>query len=370
MLYNNLMQKIILLGIVLLGIGFVFTYSFDTETEAHLLDVPQKEETTQYITPTPEKKAEPVRSVSESVFVPYWQVSNLNGVEAYDTAIYFGVSVTEDGVNRSDQGFTRMNSFISNTSNKKKLLTVRMLNTDTNLKILENTDAQQTVIEDVMQVAKEHNFDGIVLDLELSVIPFSNVKDSINLFVKNFYTEAKRENLEMQVALYGDTYYRSRPYDVNTIATYTDGILIMAYDFHKSRGEPGPNFPFAGQKTYGYDFQQMIHDFSVDVPVEKLTVIFGMYGYNWKLGKEGMPLTGAKSFSLSDAEADFASTCIFENCKVIRDTESQEMKVSYTDEEGYKHAAWFEDETSVNTKIEYMKEQGIGQVSYWTWGYW
>lgn len=364
------MQKFILLGIALLFIGFVFSYSFRTETEAHPSEVAQKQESTQFNTPTPESNAAPVDEVEESVFVPYWNMTNLSEINDYDTAIYFGVSVTEDGINRTDQGFTNISTFTSNTSHNKKLLTIRMLDTDTNLQILEDAKAQETVISDIVSITKEYGFDGIVLDLELSVIPFTDVTESITLFTKQLSTELSSADLIFQVALYGDTYYRSRPYDVKTIGEEADAILIMAYDFHKSRGEPGPNFPLSGQKTYGYDFKQMIGDFTKDIPEEKISVIFGKFGYDWKLGKEGMPLTAATAFSLADAQGGFVPTCHYESCTVTRDEESQEMKVTFTDEEGYNHTAWFEDDDSIETKTAYLKEQGIGNVSYWVWGYW
>ncbi len=364
------MQKFILLVGALLFIGFIFSYSFRRETEAHPAEAVQQQETAQYATPTPVDKAVPAEDVEESVFVPYWSMSNLAALNTYETAIYFGISVTKDGVNTSDQGYAQLSNFISHTSTNQKLLTVRMLDTDTNLAILEDAKAKEQVIEDVVSTAKEYGFDGIVLDLELSVIPFTDVTESISLFTKQLSSALEENNLVFQVALYGDTYYRSRPYDVKKIAKEADKVLIMAYDFHKSRGEPGPNFPLKGRKTYGYDFQQMIRDFTTDVEPAKISVIFGKFGYDWTLGKEGMPLTGATAFSLADAQGGFVPTCNYASCKVSRDTEAKEMKITYKDAEGYNHTAWFEDEQSIEAKTQYLKEQGIGDVSYWVWGYW
>ena len=48
-----------------------------------------------------------------------------------------------------------------------------------------------------------------------------------------------------------------------------------------------PNFPFQDKNKWGYDFQQMISDFSADIPSEKLTIIFGMYGYDWTPQRAG-----------------------------------------------------------------------------------
>lgn len=368
--YNYAMQKFLLLVIILLCVGFVLNQYINKQTEAHPFEGTQ-ESTQKKVIPTQSTDSvKVVNTVEESTFVPYWHVQNMQELADYNSAIYFGISVTKEGVNTEDQGFANIQKFINTSPTVKNYLTVRMLNTETNLDILEDKQAQQSVIADVIRVTKEYGFDGLVLDLELSVIPFTNVKENISMFMASFSEELAKEQLYFGVTLYGDTYYRSRPYDVEKIGSYADEVYIMAYDFHKSRGEPGPNFPFSGQKKYGYDFQQMITDFSIDIPPEKLTIILGKYGYDWTLGSQGMPLTSATAFTLAEAEEGFVTNCTYISCSVRRDEESAEMKGSYIDEDGYTHAIWFEDEESIQVKTNYLKEQGIGSVSYWTWGYW
>lgn len=364
------MQKLFLLGIVLLGVGFIYVKHHDAQV---LKNTPSDTTETVVEAEKPvetEESVEPVSKLSKSVFVPYWNISNTSELSQYDSVIYFGVSANKDGIIKEDQGFANVSKFIQSTDNSKKYLTLRMLNAEDNLDILENSDAQKKIIDETIQLAKENDFNGVVLDLELSVIPFTNVKDNISLFVTSFSEELKKQDLDFLMTLYGDTYYRSRPYDVKVIGKEVDQVLLMAYDFHKSRGEPGPNFPLQGQHEYGYDFQQMIHDFTVDIPREKLAVVFGMYGYNWTLGSEDKPLKAATAIQLDSAEESFINSCDYTNCKVARDPDSTEMKATYKDDENYNHIVWFEDETSVEKKSDYLKKQGIGNISYWTWGYW
>lgn len=179
------------------------------------------------------------------------------------------------------------------------------------------------------------------------------------------------------MTIYGDALYRVRPYDVKELSPHVDQIYIMAYDFHKSRGEPGPNFPLtrsprrrfgeAGRsesegghkKEYGYDFQTMIADFTQIVPREKITVLFGMYGYDWTLGAQGKPLKAATAVPLLEIDTGGA----------IINPNSKEKYIEYLDDEGYEHVLWYEDHESVNVKIDYLKTQGIGRVGYWVWGY-
>jgi spore germination protein YaaH len=181
--------------------------------------------------------------------------------------------------------------------------------------------------------------------------------------------------------IYGDFQYRNRPYDLKILGKIADKILLMAYDFHKSGGEPGPNFPFdSGSQhspslrarpsniNYGYDFKTMISDVLSVVPKEKIEVVFGMYGYDWTLNEQGTPLKGAKALSLNEIRA-LISNDKFQIVNQSQITNSKEKSIDYTDSEGQKHIVWYEDEESADIKIKYLQGQGISQVSFWALSY-
>ena len=217
------------------------------------------------------------------------------------------------------------NSLTRQLVNQKSLLTVRMLDTDTNLAILENASSQLLVISQTLELVEKYGFDGVVLDLEVGVLSTDSVRKQITDFAEEFSSQAQTADQEFYMTIYGDTFYRTRPYDVKKLATYIDGLYVMAYDFHKSRGEPGPNFPFGSPPDGGslraspsdslrasqhdYSFQTMISDFSSVVPREKLNIIFGMYGYDWTLGAQGKPLKSATAISLTEIEYDILLNC-------------------------------------------------------------
>ncbi len=315
---------------------------------------------------TPEKPV-PADIAHEMMFIPYWNIPSGEETSEYDSLIYFGVAPDTDGSLKEDEGRSNLELFIERSSSaRKQYITVRMLNTETNIEILESPEAQEKLIREVTEIAQIYRFDGIVLDLEMSVIPFSDTKEDISDFIEKVSGSLHQENLEVLITLYGDTFYRGRPYDVSFLGEQVDGILIMAYDFHKSRGEPGPNFPFDRKEEY--DFKQMVQDFSKNVDNEKITVIFGMYGYDWTLGEQGLPLKSAQAIPLYEIESDILPGCNGD-CKISTDKTSSETKVTYSDSEGYDHVLWFESEDSVEVKMKYLEEQGIGGIGYWVWGY-
>ena len=138
-----------------------------------------------------------------------------------------------------------MPGFVQFTQGQDTYLTLRMLDTESNLKILEDPDLQEKIIADLIDITDQNRFDGVVLDLELSVLPFGDVKENISMFVSKLSEELHERDFTFLMTIYGDKYFRGRPYDINRLNNHVDEFMIMAYDFHKSYGEPGPNFPYS-----------------------------------------------------------------------------------------------------------------------------
>ena len=143
----------------------------------------------------------------------------------------------------------------------------------------------------------------------------------------------------------------------------------MAYDFSKAKGDPGPNFPLNGEGKYGYDFKIMVHDFLDVIPKHKLTIIFGMFGYDWKIDEKGRGREQAISKSTIAFEK-FMSTCAYKNTCVTKvDNQSAETNITYTSENKENHVIWFESFESVVRKKAFLTELDLRSVGYWAYSY-
>jgi spore germination protein len=297
--------------------------------------------------------------VSRSIFLPYWQYGNEFVLDnTYDRVIFF------------DPDMRSIDDFSDRTKQREyeKYLAI---------KVSDQEDLKEETKNRVITIVKKNNLKGIVLDLEIPIVFGDKNKQQINEFVKQFYTETKQNYKSFSLILYGDIFYRKRGYDLSYLNEYADEIMIMAYDFHKASGEPGPNFQFGGKDKYDYDFQQMIEDYLRFVPREKITVIFGMYGYDWTVDEKKRPIKPAEALTLNQVKQKFLDSCQWKNCLVSRDSLSKETEVDYVVpykmEDGVMgmeyHIVWFEDIESVKAKTEYLREKGIGKVAYWGYGY-
>ena len=344
--YINMMRKIFI-GVLIVALLYFGYISFGGK------NLINKSEKVSPVKTTSAPIESGLRMVKEkkSIFVPDWNVNRETIIDnSYDRWIYFGAE-------------SKKSQFVEALKGKelwytKKITTVYEL---TSLRVSE---------------FEEKNFEGVVLDLEINELPTEKLKGEINEGVYKFFKAAKKNNLKVTLALYGDLFYRKKPYDLKVLNDYCDEIMIMAYDFHKSYGEPGPNFPFNGREIYGYDFKIMIDDYLKFIPPEKLTMIFGMYGYDWLVDENKKPIRPAKAVTLNEINKNFINKCAWNNCVVKRDSVSTENEINYIysvvkDSVGYMdmHIVWGEDEQSVAAKSDYLKEKGIRSIGYWAWGY-
>lgn len=310
------------------------------------------------------------KPATTSLFVPYWTIGSEKITDNYDTLIYFGIEPNEYGINAIEPGYKNIGRFfqVVDTS-QKKLLTVRVVNNKNAAKLLDDQQYRKRVIAGSIDIAKENGFDGIVLDFEYQALGFESVINNITSFYADFSKMAKNEGLKFVVTMYGDAYFKLRPYDVKAIAQQSDQVLLMAYDFHKAGGEPGPNFPYRGKEKYGYDFSQMIEDFTKDVPKEKLAIIFGYFGYDWEVDEKNKAISMGKALSMREIEQKFVKSCKAKKCEYVQDKDAFETEVTYVDSNDKKHIIWYETQESVKIKNELLKKKGITATSFWAYSY-
>lgn len=357
------MKKIFFVFLIALGIIFYFLFFAKNESKENFRKKAQS------FSPTPSVQA--VSNEESLIFIPYWSLPKSSSDVPFDSLVYFGIKPDAVGIDKKDTGFSGLGKFSGINKGKKNYLVLRMLDQKLNQKILVDKNLNKKIINQTLEITKD-SFDGIILDLEISSMPFTSLTNNINNFVSTFHKEAKDKKIKFSIMLYGDTFYKLRPYDVLNLSNNSDGIFIMAYDFHKAGGNPGPNFPFSGKEKYGYDFKTMITDFLNFVPKEKITVVFGMFGYDWQ--KDDSSREPARALSLNEVINMFGKCQSGPpygevNCELKVDNLSAESQILYKDKSLKEHEVWFETMDSVSKKKEFLKGKGINKIAFWAYSY-
>lgn len=315
-----------------------------------------------------------------ALFVPYWTLDRditfetpaINSVKLQpNTLAYFGITANESGIDKNESGFLALSQFVEKTNriNAKKILTLRLLNDSVTEKILDSSHLQDTILSETTRLAQTYGFDGIMLDLEVHALATDSMTSKITTFITYASQQIKKNNLSFAISIYGDVFYRVRPYDIAKIDRQVDHVYIMAYDLHKAKGEPGPNFPLSATETHGYDISTMLADFTKYVDSSKITIIFGMYGYDWTVDDKDRPLKPATALTLSQINNRLSTNCIFDRCKALYDKSSTETEITYRDDKQLQHIVWFENERSVSHKIDYFLSKHFDSFAFWAYGY-
>lgn len=309
--------------------------------------------------------------VREYVFIPYWSFTKNIVTDSDYSLLYFGLGVDESGIIEDDEGYNKIEDFISYTPNaSERILSVRMTDKFVNAAVLENLKVQRDIATRSVELAEKYGFDGVLLDYETSAFGFESTTKNILSFYELFAEEVKSANLLFYVTLYGDNYFRARPYDVKRIGDLADKVIIMAYDFSKSRGNPGPNFPlYDTNGVYGYDLTTMVDDFQRDIDNLKLVIALGYFGYDWKVDVDGTATSNGIPLSTNEIKQNFVDECKYYECVFNRLQESLEPSIFYKDRDGNDHIVWFEDEQSVMKKKKFLEEKGILETAAWAYSY-
>ena len=312
----------------------------------------------------------PQKNPKQYLFVPYWAVVKKDDFSSFESLIYFGLGVNEKGIELNDKGYQNLSKFAEETKNKgDKILAVRMTDATINADIIKNKSLEENIATSSVSFAKNYGFNAILLDYETSAFGFDSTIRSITDFYTVFAKKTHEANLKFYVTMFGDTYFRARAYDAVKIGKLADKVFIMAYDFHKSKGNPGPNFPLYGKEEYGYDFSKMIEDFQKDISNDKIVVTLGYFGYDWRVDKTGSSIADGVPLSTNAITKEFITKCEFKKCNFSRLPNTNEPSIKYTDDNKEDHIIWCEDEISVSKKKEFLKTKGILEVAFWAYSY-
>lgn len=116
-------------------------------------------------------------------------------------------------------------------------------------------------------------------------------------------------------------------------------------------------------------YDRLLKDVLPIIPAEKLNLIFGLYGYDWKVDDQKRPITVGESMTTAQITKNLIDDFPVERCTVMNDALSGETEINYVDDSGRLHIVWFENERSVQTKSALLKSNQINSYAFWAYGY-
>jgi len=223
--------------------------------------------------------------------------------------------------------------------------------------ILTNTEAQNTLVNNVIQTLRQKNYYGLDIDFEY-IYPYD--RESYNNFLRRIVRTLKPLGYTITTALapkisaeQQGLLYEAHDYPVH--GALADHVILMTYEWGYTYGPPMAVAPIN-------EVRRVLNYAISAIPRQKIFMGMPNYGYDWTLPYR--PGTAARTVSNTGA-VDLAAR---EGAVILYDPISQAPFFNYYDDSGRQHVVWFEDARSILAKLTLANEYRVGGLSYWTIG--
>jgi len=215
-------------------------------------------------------------------------------------------------------------------------------------------------IPNIVTLAETTGMDGVNIDFEEI---WHGDRDSLVLFMQALSRACRAAGLELTMATMPLDHENA--YDFRALADTTDGLFIMAYNFHWQGGpEAGPVAPLTGWDYYGNVGMSISQYLAAVGDGRKLYLGLPWYGYQWPTHAE---TTRSRTRAVGEAITynQYAGRARVHGR--LWDAESQTPWYRFND--GGWHQGWCDDDTSLLLKFQEVHEHDFLGTGMWALGY-
>lgn len=302
-------------------------------------------------------------SLSEPIRMVWHQVFQESGLDAWDSLMenVSGVNVlaptwfsivdsegtvesraNQEYVDRAHANGMQIWALVENINSEVKLDNARLLNT---------TSSRTRIIRTLIEQALAYGIDGLNVDLE--GLPSSAGSGYIQ-FIRELSVECRKNGLILSVDNYVPSAWTTH-YQRDKQAEVIDYLVIMAYDEHYNGSEAGStaSLPFVENG--------IANTIAQGVPADRIICAVPFYSRIWH--GDGSSVS-SETISMPNMQAYIAE---HELTPIWEDDIAQNY-VEYTDEEGTLHRIWVEDASSLQAKIDVIRNYSLAGVAGWKLG--
>ena len=221
--------------------------------------------------------------------------------------------------------------------------------------VLNNAEARQNLIQNVISVINEKDYSGIDVDFEF--IPARNAAAYAD-FIAELRALLNAEGKTVTVALAPKT-SSDQPgllyegHDYALLGAAADNVLLMTYEWGYTYGPPFPVAPIENVRA-------VIEYALTEIPPEKIYLGIPNYGYDWTL-----PFVQGESRAQSISNVEAVDIARENGVEILFNESSQSPYFNYTDSDGARHEVHFEDARSIAAKLSLIDEYSLFGAGYW-----
>jgi chitinase len=305
-------------------------------------------------------------------FYPYWE-GDLHKSLNYSlltTIAYFSyeVDVTTGNPKTTHDWETTPVIDSAHANGTKVLLTVTNFGQTNNKAFLTNNNAINTLITQLKSLLEKRNGNGVCLDFE----GVANAqKADYAKFITLLSQELKKANKEYLVYITVPGVDWAKSMDFETLIPAVDRFLIMGYGYYGSTSKvAGPvDLLNSGKIWEPYNLTTSVDYYLANqVPSSKLTLVLPYYGSIWETETANK---GSKVASfIGNRTYDYIKSKIV--APIQYDSLSQSAWCSYVvagKGENKFRQCWFDNDSTLGVKLNFIKEKKIAGMGIWALGY-
>lgn len=223
--------------------------------------------------------------------------------------------------------------------------------------ILNNTNVQNNLLNNIEETARSQGFRDIHFDFE-GLRPED--RDAYTAFLKKAKERFSQQGWQISIALAPKTSATQKgkwysAHDYKNQGAVADWVLIMTYEWGYSGGPAQAVSPIG-------PVRQVLTYAVTEIPSRKVMMGQNLYGYDWTLPF----VQGSVAKAVSPQQAIALARDHKVNIKY--DYNAQAPFFRYRDNDGKEHEVWFEDARSIQAKFNLIKELNLRGMSYWKLG--
>ena len=361
------------------------TSSISSQSEQSPKLAPPATSSTSSTMPEAPKQTAPQSSLRREVFgfLPYWEVKKVSNIQynRLSTMAYFGVAMNGDGsFNQDENGWHWLSdpatqSIFSEAKQHgtRLVITFGAFDTDQIADLVNDAGTRDRAATNMVAMAKSQGAMGANIDFEDEVSTDGTIRANLVTFAdvvtKRFHQDLPGS--EVTVSTPAMAAHSHGIYDVQKLASVSDGLVIMAYNFYtagSSKAEPAaPLHGYPG--TYWYDVTSAVTDhISAGAPANKLILGVPYYGYDWPTVDDSAH-SDVVPGGTGGISSYHGSVTDPNNNSQTRKWDDVAQQPYYTYQvDGQWRVAYYEDAASLGKKYDLVNQYNLKGVGLWTLG--
>lgn len=320
-------------------------------------------------------------------FLPYWAVGNKATVypEYMDQIIYFGLTMDQSGKllteDKNGNVLPEWNSLNSpyfseiradaKQTNTKVLIAIKNFNNDEINTLISNPQSVETAVTEIKKVLSDYDFDGVNIDFEYITRSDFPTQKFYNQFLKIVVEELRKEKADIIISfdVNATAVYADMAYDMVKIGDTVDQVIVMGYDYSQpSSVIAGPVAPIE-MNSNAPSLTKTLDSLKGRVEPEKIVLGVPLYGYEWQVTHDAyQSKTVANTGAIATYKRVRELIANKESVSIHYDPDSKSPWLSYK-QNGQIKQIYYEDEKSLESKIEFIHEHDLAGIALWALGY-